>query len=163
MDELMEMNRHPHMRKVEPQQSVQKPEITPAPIQQPTPQPIVIQCAMPAELKLLDESLCELENRCAGVETKINMLTIQCNQLATQSQMDELLKVAKHLEQMAERAGKKKEKRFSLPKFRLSRLHLSLPEWDWPTVVTITMALAMLFILWLVGFGGLNKIMPLFQ
>ena len=43
-------------------------------------------------------------------------------QLPTRTQVDEVLKVLKHLEQMSEQAGKPKEKRFSLPKFRLSRL-----------------------------------------
>ena len=150
INELMERNRSPHMRKVEPRQSTQEPETTPAPIQQPTPQPIVIQCKVPAELKLLAESIYDLEDRCSGMETKINMLTTQCSHLATQSQVEELLKVAKHLEQMVEQAGKKKEQRFSLLKFRLPRLHLSLPEWDWPTVVTVVMALAMavLLLLW---------------
>lgn len=36
-------------------------------------------------------------------------------QLPTRMQVDELLKVVKHLEQMSEQAGKLKEKRFSLP------------------------------------------------
>ena len=68
-------------------------------------------------------------------------------QLPTKTQMDELLKAVKHLEQMAEQAGKQKEKRFSLPR---PRLHPSLPEWDWPTVVTVmmTLAVAALLLLW---------------
>ena len=79
---------------------------------------------------------------------------------ATQAQMDELLKAVKHLEQMTEQAGEKKEKRFSLPKFRLPGLHLSIPEWDWPTVVTITMALAMaaLLLLWFKLGGDWNSL-----
>ena len=48
----------------------------------------------------------------------------QMSQLPTRTQVDEVLKVLKHLEQMSEQAGKPKEKRFSLPNIRLPRLHL---------------------------------------
>ena len=40
----------------------------------------------------------------------MRVLTETCNRLATQEQMDELLKTAKHLEQMIKQAGKKKER-----------------------------------------------------
>jgi len=61
---------------------------------------------------------------------------------------------------MIKLAGKVKERRFSLPKFRLPRLHLSLPEWDWPTVVTVVMALAMavLLLLWFKSVGDWSSL-----
>ena len=64
-------------------------------------------------------------------------------QLPTRTQMDELLKAVKHLEQMSEQAGKQKEKRFSLPSIRLR-----LPHLDGPTVVVLLMVAAALLLLW---------------
>ena len=63
--------------------------------------------------------------------------------LPTRTQMDELLKAVKHLEQMSEQAGKPKEKRFSLPGSRLR-----LPHLDGPTVVVLLMAVAAFLLLW---------------
>ena len=60
----------------------------------------------------------------------------------TQTQMDELLKTVKHLEQMSEQAGKPKEKHFSLPGIRLR-----LPHLDGPTIVVLLMAMAALLLL----------------
>ncbi len=141
MDELMAMNRPPHMRQAEAEQT------TPP---TPTMPSIEIHCPLPEEMDEVNEYLRNLENRYSRQEIQMKALAEKCNRLATQAQMDELLKAVKHLEQMTEQAGKKKERRFSLPKFRLPRLHLSLPEWDWPTVVTVVMALAMaaLLLLW---------------
>ena len=66
-------------------------------------------------------------------------------QLPSRTQMDELLKAVKHLEQMSEQAGKPKEKRFSLPSISLPRLRL--PHLDGPTVVVLLMAAAALLLL----------------
>ena len=63
--------------------------------------------------------------------------------LPTRTQMDELLKTVKHLEQMSEQAGKQKEKRFSLPGIRLR-----LPHLDGPTWAVLLMAAAALLLLW---------------
>lgn len=150
MDELMAKNLPPHMRNTEPKQSAQELERTLAPIQQPTPQPIVIQCAMPEAMEWIERRLKALEKQ-SNLQTEyLRRLCERPTAYVTQAQMEELLKVAKHLEQVTEQAGRKKERRFSLPKFRLPRLHLSLPEWDWPTMVTVVMALAMaaLLLLW---------------
>lgn len=67
-------------------------------------------------------------------------------QLPPRTQMDELLKAVKHLEQMAEQAGKPKEKRFSLPSISLPRLRL--PHLDGPTWAVLLMAGAALLLLW---------------
>ena len=134
----------------EPMQSVQEPETPPAPIQQPTPQPIVIQCAMPEAMELIERRLKTLEEQGSWQREYLRRLCESPTVYATQAQMDELLKAVKHLEQMTEQAGKPKEKSSSRHRIRLPRLHLSLPEWDWPTAVTLTMALAMaaLLLLW---------------
>ena len=66
-------------------------------------------------------------------------------QLPSQAQMDELLKEVKYLEQMAEQAGKQKEKRFSLPRISLPSLefpHLS------PALLLIPVVLFVLWTMW---------------
>ena len=70
----------------------------------------------------------------------------QMSQLPTRTQVDEVLKVLKHLEQMSEQAGKPKEKRFSLPNIRLPRLHL--PQVSIPALISLLMAAAALLLLW---------------
>ena len=65
------------------------------------------------------------------------------DQLPTRTQMDELLKAVKHLEQMSEQAGKPKEKHFSLPGIRLR-----LPHLDGPTWAVLLMTAAALLLLW---------------
>ena len=62
------------------------------------------------------------------------------------SQVDELLKVLKHLEQMTEQAGKPKENSFSLHRIRLPRLHL--PHISIPALISLLMAAAALLLLW---------------
>ena len=126
-------------------QPVQTAQSTPQPTaQEPTPPPE----AYPTkeEWEDLVEYLYTLgyhAERQAGHQKKISESLAQ---LPTRAQMDELLKAVKRLEERAEPAGKKKEKRFSIPSIRLPKLHL--PESDWPTVVTILMALAVLFLMW---------------
>ena len=46
----------------------------------------------------------------------------QMSQLPTRTQLDDLLKAVRHLEQMTEQAGKPKENSFSLHRIRLPRL-----------------------------------------
>ena len=62
-------------------------------------------------------------------------------QLPTRTQMDELLKAVKHLEKMSEQAGKRNEKRFSLPGIRPPRP--SLPDIPWTTLLLGLAALAL--------------------
>ena len=67
-------------------------------------------------------------------------------QLPTRTQMDELLKAVKHLEQMSKQAGKPKENSFSLHRIRLPRLHL--PQVSIPALISLLMAAAALLLLW---------------
>ena len=156
----MTKNLPPHMRKTEPKQSVQEPEATPAPIQQSTPQPIVIQCAMPEAMELIVRRLKTLEEQGGWQREYLRRLCERSTAYATQAQMDELLKVVKHLEEMTEQAGKPKEKSSLRRKIRLPRLHLSLPEWDWPTTVTVMMSLAMavLLLVWFKSGGDWSSL-----
>ena len=142
MDELLEKNR--------PAQTAQT---TSALTVQSTPQPLAQEQTPTPEVHPTKEDWEDLQSdlytlgyhaeRQTGYLKKVNEVLVQ---LPTRTQMDELLKVLKHLEQMSEQAGKPKEKRFSLPSIRLPRLHL--PHLDGPTWVVLLMAVAALFLLW---------------
>lgn len=70
----------------------------------------------------------------------------QMSQLPTRTQLDDLLKTVRHLEQMTEQAGKPKENSFSLRRIRLPRLHL--PHISIPALISLLMATAALLLLW---------------
>ena len=137
MDELLEKNRPAQMVQTTPQPPAQ--ELTPPPEVHPTK----------AEWEELLSSLCMLgyhTERQTGYLKKVNELLAQ---LPTQTQMDELLKAVKHLEQMSEQAGKQSEKRFSLPSIRLPRP--SLPDIPWTSLLLGLAALALTgLVLWVV-------------
>ena len=134
MDELLEKNRPAQMVQITPQPPAQ--ELTPPPEVYPSK----------AEWEELLSSLYTLGDhteRQTAYLKKINELLVQ---LPTRTQMDELLKAVKHLEQMNEQARKRYEKRFSLPRIRLPRLRL--PHLDGPTWVVLLMGTAALLLLW---------------
>ena len=134
MDELLEKNRPTQMVQTTPQLPAQ--ELTPPPEDHPTK----------AEWEELLSSLYALGDhteRQTGYLKKVSELLAQ---LPTRTQMDELLKAVKHLEQMSEQAGKRNEKRFSLPGIRLPRLRL--PHLDGPTWAVLLMGTAALLLLW---------------
>ena len=70
----------------------------------------------------------------------------QMSQLPTRTQVDDLLKAVRHLEQMTEQAGKPKENSFSLHRIRLPRLHL--PHISIQALISLLMAAAVLLLLW---------------
>lgn len=134
MDELLEKNRPAQMVQTTPQPPAH--ELTPPPEVHPTK----------AEWEDLLSDLCALgyhAERQTGYLKKVSELLAQ---LPTRTQMDELLKAVKHLEQMSEQAGKRNEKRFSLPGIRLPRLRL--PHLDGPTWAGLLMGTAVLLLLW---------------
>ena len=137
MDELLEKNRPAQMAQATPQPPTQ--ELIPPPEVHPTK----------AEWEDLLSSLCTLgyhTERQAGYLKKVNELFVQ---LPTRTQMDELLKAVKHLEQMSEQAGKRNEKHFSLPSIRLPRL--SLPDIPWTSLLLGLAALVLTgLVLWVV-------------
>ena len=134
MDELLEKNRPAQMAQATPQLPAQ--ELTPPPEVHPTK----------AEWEDLQSDLYTLgyhTERQTGYLKKVSELLAQ---LPTRTQMDELLKAVKHLEQMSEQAGKQSEKRFSLPSIRLPSLRL--PHLDGPTWAVLLMGTAALLLLW---------------
>ena len=134
MDELLEKNRPAQMVQTKPQ----------PPAQELTPPPEV--CPTKAEWEELLSDLCTLgyhtERQTGYLKRSSELLA----QFPTRTQMDELLKAVKHLEQMSEQAGKRNEKRFSLPSIRLPRLRL--PHLDGPTWAVLLMGAAALLLLW---------------
>ena len=134
MDELLEKNRPAQMVQTTPQ----------PPAQELTPPPEV--CPTKAEWEELLSDLCTLgyhtERQTGYLKRSSELLA----QFPTRTQMDELLKAVKHLEQMNEQAGKRNEKRFSLPITRLPRLRL--PHQDGPTWAVLLMGAAALLLLW---------------
>ena len=76
----------------------------------------------------------------------LESISRRMSQFPTQMQMDELLKAARHLEQMTEQVGKPKENSFSLHRIRLPRLHL--PQVSIPALISLLMAAAALLLLW---------------
>lgn len=134
MDELLEKNRPAQMVQTTPQPPAQ--ELTPPPEVHPTK----------AEWEDLLSDLCALgyhAERQTGYLKKASELLAQ---LPTRTQMDELLKAAKYLERLSEQAGKRNEKRFSLPGISLPRLRL--PHLDGPTWAVLLMGTAALLLLW---------------
>ena len=137
MDELLEKNRPAQMVQTTLQPPAQ--ELTLPPEAHPTK----------AEWEDLLSDLCTLgyhTERQTGYLKKINELLAQ---LPTQTQMEDLLKAVKHLEQMSEQAGKQSEKRFSLPSIRMPRP--SLPYIPWLSLLLGLAALALTgLVLWVV-------------
>jgi len=134
MDELLEKNRPAQMVQTTPQPPAQ--ELIPPSEVHPTK----------AEWEDLLSHLYTLgyhTERQTGYLKKIDELLAQ---LPTRTQMEELLKAVKHLEQMSEQAGKRNEKRFSLPNIRRPRLRLL--HLDGPTWAVLLMGTAALLLLW---------------
>lgn len=134
MDELLEKNRPAQMVQTTPQPPAQ--ELTLPPKVHPTK----------AEWEDLQSELCTLEyhtERQTGYLKKVSELLAQ---LPTRTQLDDLLKTVRHLEQMSEQAGKPKENSFSLRRIRLPRLHL--PYVSIPALISLLMAAAALLLLW---------------
>ena len=134
MDELLEKNRPAQMVQTTPQPSAQ--ELT-------TPPEVHHTKAEWEELLSSLYTLGDHTERQTGYLKKVSELLAQ---LPTRTQMDKLLKAVKHLEQMSEQAGKRNEKRFSLPGIRLPRLRL--PHLDGPTWAVLLMGTAVLLLLW---------------
>ena len=76
----------------------------------------------------------------------LESISRQMSQLPTRTQLDDLLKTVRHLEQMTEQAGKPKENSFSLHRIRLPRLHL--PHVSIPALISLLMVAAALLLLW---------------
>ena len=143
MDELMERNRHPHMRQAEPEQATPP---TPAELQV-QEHHVVINWTMPESIERIECRMKTLEEQSDWQTEYLRRLCERPTAYATQAQMGELLKAVKHLEQMTEQAGKPKEKASWLRKLHLPKI--TFPTVEWPVVIMVLMMLAALVMIWL--------------
>ena len=168
MEQLKEMNKKPQALSLNSNpQSTPTPEVQ-VPEQTPMPQPIVIHCAIPEGMERLERRLRMLEQLSSTQVNLLQTLTQNTNSNPTWQQtdallkqMDGLLKQIAHLEEMAEQAGKPKEKHSWLRKLHLPRI--TLPEVDWPVVILVLMMLAALVMIWLFLGKNLSSLMSLLR
>lgn len=123
----------------------------------PTPnipvQPIVIQCCLPKEMEQIRQSLRSLER---NVERQTELLSLLWNQIRSSGMssqlytinqtLTEMNKSLQKVEWMVRQAGKRNEKRFSLPSLNFPRL-----EWSPVYGLILIAAAALLAILFTWG------------
>ena len=98
----------------------------------------------------------DLERRTAAHTALLQELSSWRGWYLIQEKMEALTGDVAQIQRMLQQAGKKKERRFSLPSIRLPRPHL--PHLDGPTWATLLMILAELLLLWLAWGGGWSKL-----
>lgn len=77
------------------------------------------------------------------------------NPWATQEQMTELIREAREIHRLLEQAGKKRERRFSLPTIRLPR-----PSSEWLLIPAVLVGLLALWYGWAALWNGLTILFP---
>ena len=112
----------------------------------PTPTPPHEACPSKTDWEQMMNDLDALWQHADRQTDLLESVSRQMSQLPTRTQLDDLLKAVRHLEQMTEQAGKPKENSFSLHKIRLPRLHL--PHISIPALISLLMAAAALLLLW---------------
>ena len=112
----------------------------------PTPTPPHEACPSKADWERMMKDLDALWHHANRQTDLLERISRQMSQLPTRTQLDDLLKTVRHLEQMTEQAGKPKENSFSLHRIRLPRLHL--PHVSIPALISLLMAAAALLLLW---------------
>ena len=112
----------------------------------PTPTPPHEACTSKTDWEQMMNDLDALWYHANRQTDMLERISRQMSQLPTRTQLDDLLKAVRHLEQMTEQAGKPKENSFSLHRIRLPRLHL--PHVSIPALISLLMAAAALLLLW---------------
>lgn len=112
----------------------------------PTPTPPHEACPSKADWEQMMNDLDTLWYHADRQTDLLERISRQMSQLPTRTQLDDLLKAVRHLEQMTEQAGMPKENSFSLHRIRLPRLHL--PHVSIPALISLLMAAAALLLLW---------------
>ena len=93
-------------------------------IELPTPTPSPDACPSKTDWERMMKYMDALWYHADRQTDLLESVSRQMSQLPTRTQLDDLLKTVRHLEQMTEQAGKPKENSFSLHRIRLPRLHL---------------------------------------
>lgn len=112
----------------------------------PTPTPPHEACPSKADWEQMMNDLDTLWYHADRQTDLLERVSGQMSQIPTRTQLDDLLKTVRHLEQMTEQAGMPKENSFSLHRIRLPRLHL--PHVSIPALISLLMAAAALLLLW---------------
>lgn len=112
----------------------------------PTPTPSPDACPSKTDWERMMNDLDTLWYHADRQTDLLERVSGQMSQIPTRTQLDDLLKAVRHLEQMTEQAGKPKENSFSLHRIRLPRLHL--PHVSIPALISLLMAAAALLLLW---------------
>ena len=115
-------------------------------IELPTPTPSPDACPSKTDWERMMKYMDALWHHADRQTDLLERISRQMSQLPTRTQLDDLLKAVRHLEQMTEQAGKPKENSFSLHRIRLPRLHL--PHVSIPALISLLMAAAALLLLW---------------
>ena len=115
---------------------------TALPMQAPPPEARPTKADWERMVKYMDALWCHADRQTDLLER----ISRQMSQLPTRTQLDDLLKAVRHLEQMTEQAGKPKENSFSLRRIRRPKLHL--PHVSIPALISLLMAAAVLLLLW---------------
>ena len=115
-------------------------------IELPTPTPSPDACPSKTDWERMMKYMDTLWYHADRQTDMLERISRQMSQLPTRTQLDDLLKAVRHLEQMTEQAGKPKENSFSLHRIRLPRLHL--PHVSIPALISLLMAAAALLLLW---------------
>lgn len=115
-------------------------------IELPTPTPSPDACPSKTDWERMMKYMDALWYHADRQTDLLESVSRQMSQLPTRTQLDDLLKTVRHLEQMTEQAGKPKENSFSLHRIRLPRLHL--PHVSIPALISLLMAAAALLLLW---------------
>ena len=117
----------------------------------PTPTPPHEACPSKADwermMKYMDALWCHADRQTDLLES----VSRQMSQLPTRTQLDDLLKTVRHLEQMTEQAGKRNEKHFSLPGVCEKRKQRNVSMMGGvlcPTWAVLLMGTAVLLLLW---------------
>ena len=125
------------------QRNMQRP--TPVQVQHPTPEEWAeLTSALTAMGELMAEQILLLEG-----------ISARPRPWATQEQTAELIREMKAIRQLAEQAGKKKERHFSLPK-----LYLPRPSLEWLLVPAVLLGLLALWYGWATLSNGLRVMLP---
>ena len=80
--------------------------------------------------RINSDRLNRLETSVSAQEALLRALTRQAGQLPSQAQMEALTRDVAQIQATLKQAGKKRERRFSLPRIRLPKLHLPYISWS---------------------------------
>lgn len=136
--------------------NISSTEQTPEPdAQEPMPPTIVIRCPMPEALDRLERRLENLE-RLMRAQVDLTRQSMEAKTLClNQEQMRQIQEPLRKIVELLGQAGKKRERRFSLPSIRLPR-----PTLGWLLLPAALLGLLTLWYSWAALWSGLGTLFP---